>query len=150
VINHKKFHQDISVSSKVIQQFVFQRHISKPKLDHLMGTVPRIRPIFALLEGRWKTKWSQAGVCWRLFNPSKWEADIWGWLEVRRSAMLHYTVNQHPHWACWQYGHSGRTRGWVGVERWQLCLHCKCFVCWIHRWMSANQIRKQQTVILTD
>ena len=21
-------------------------------------------------------------------------------------------------------------------------LHCKCFVCWIHRWMSANQIRK--------
>ncbi len=36
--------------------------------------------------------------------------------------MLHYTVNQRPHWACRQYGHSGGTRGWLGVERWQLCL----------------------------
>ena len=25
-------------------------------------------------------------------------------LEVRRSARLHYTVNQRPHWPCWQYG----------------------------------------------
>ena len=24
--------------------------------------------------------------------------------------MLHYTVNQHPHWACRQYGHSEGTR----------------------------------------
>ena len=39
----------------------------------------------------------------RTCNPSKWEADIWGWLEVRRSARLHYTVNQRPHWACRQY-----------------------------------------------
>ena len=31
--------------------------------------------------------------------------------------MLHYTVNQHPHWACQQYGHSGGTRGWLGVEK---------------------------------
>ena len=54
-------------------------------------------------------------------NPSKWEADIWGWLEVR-SAMLHYTVNQRPYWACRQYGHSGGTRGWLGVERCQLCM----------------------------
>ena len=28
-------------------------------------------------------------------------------LEVRRSTMLLYTVKQHPHWACRQYGHSG-------------------------------------------
>ena len=55
-------------------------------------------------------------------NPSKWEADIWGWLEVRRSAMLHFNERQRPHWACRQYGHTGGTRGWLGVERWQLCL----------------------------
>ena len=36
--------------------------------------------------------------------------------------MLHYTVNQRPHWACRQYGHSGGTRGWLGVQRCQLCL----------------------------
>ena len=64
----------------------------------------------------------QLGRFSRTCNPSKWEADIWGWLEVRRSAMLHYTVNQRPHWACRQYGHSGGTRGWLGVERCQLCL----------------------------
>ena len=29
--------------------------------------------------------------------------------------MLHYTVNQLPHWACRQYGHSGVTWGWLGV-----------------------------------
>ena len=40
----------------------------------------------------------------------------------RRSAMLHYTVNQLPDWACRQYGHSGGTRGWLGVKRCQLCL----------------------------
>ena len=55
-------------------------------------------------------------------NPSKWEADIWGWLEVRRSAMIHFNVHQRPHWACRQYGHTGGTRGWLGVDRWQLCL----------------------------
>jgi hypothetical protein len=31
--------------------------------------------------------------------------------------MLHYTVNQRPHWARRQYGHSGGTLGWLGVER---------------------------------
>ena len=31
--------------------------------------------------------------------------------------MLHYTVNQRPHWACQQYGHSGGTRRWLGVEK---------------------------------
>ena len=36
--------------------------------------------------------------------------------------MLHYTVNQCPHWACRQYGHTGGTRGWLGVEKWQLYL----------------------------
>ena len=65
---------------------------------------------------------SFVGVCCGLCNPSKWEADIWGWVEVRRSAILHYTVNQHLHWACRQYGYTGGTRGWLGVERWQLCL----------------------------
>ena len=44
-------------------------------------------------------------------NPSKWEADIWGWLEVRRSAMLHFNKSQRPHWACQQYGHTGETGG---------------------------------------
>jgi hypothetical protein len=29
-------------------------------------------------------------------------------------------------------------------------LHFKCFVCWIHRWMPANQIQTQLAVILTD
>ena len=32
------------------------------------------------------------------------------WLEVRRSAVLHYTVNQGPHWACQQY--PGMARCW--------------------------------------
>ena len=63
-----------------------------------------------------------AGVCCRPCNPSKWEADIWGWPEVRRSAMIHFNKHQRPHWACRQYGHTGGTRGWLGVERWQLCL----------------------------
>ena len=64
----------------------------------------------------------KAGVCCGPCNPSKWEADIWGWLEVRRSAILHSTVNQPPHWACRQYGHTWGTRGWLGVDRWQLSL----------------------------
>ena len=36
--------------------------------------------------------------------------------------MLHYTVNQCPHWARQQYCHFRETRGWLGVERCQLCL----------------------------
>ena len=31
--------------------------------------------------------------------------------------MLHYTVIQHPHWACHQYGQSGGTQGWLGVKK---------------------------------
>ena len=65
---------------------------------------------------------SELGSFARTCNPSKWEADIWGWLEVRRSAMIHFNEHQRPHWACRQYGHTGGTRGWLGVERWQLCL----------------------------
>ena len=61
-----------------------------------------------------------AGVCCGPCNLSKWEAAIWGWLVVRRSAMLHYTVNQCPHWACQQYGQPGGTREWLGVKRCQL------------------------------
>ena len=72
------------------------------------------------------------GVCCGPCNPSIWEADIWGWLEVRRSAMLHYTVNHHVHWACQQYGHSGGTREWIDVKRCHFCLQAtsciaKCF-----------------------
>ena len=63
-----------------------------------------------------------AGVCCGSCNPSKWEADIWRWLEVRKFAILHYTVNQRLHWACQQYGHSGGTREWLGIQRWQLSL----------------------------
>ena len=36
--------------------------------------------------------------------------------------MLHYTVNQRPHWGCRQYCHSGGTQEWLGVEKCQLCL----------------------------
>ena len=64
----------------------------------------------------------QAVVCCRSCDSRKWLADSWGWLDVRRSAMLHYTVNQHHHWACWQYGHSGGTHGWLSFNICQLCL----------------------------
>ena len=56
-----------------------------------------------------------AGVCCGPCNPSKWEAEFWGWLEVWRPALLCFTVNQRPHWACWQYGFSGGTQGCLGV-----------------------------------
>ena len=51
--------------------------------------------------------------------------------------MPHYTVNQHPRQACKQCDHSGRTQGWLGVERCQLDIgeqqwvtgfHCVCEV----------------------
>ena len=29
-------------------------------------------------------------------------------------------------------------------------MHCKCFVCYIHRGMPVNQIQRQLAVILTD
>ena len=70
----------------------------------------------------YNVSWGLLQVYYRPCNPCKWEADIWGWLEVRRSAMLYYKVNQCPHWACQKCGHSGGTRGWLGVKRWQLCL----------------------------
>ena len=68
----------------------------------------------------WQNTWKLILFCsWPagsiLRGPVIQENDIWGWLEVRRSALLYYTVNQHQHWACWQYGHSGRTQGWQGV-----------------------------------
>ena len=53
-----------------------------------------------------------AGSVWELgpfartCNPSKLEADIWGLLEVRRSAMLHFNECQRPHWylpAVWSH-----------------------------------------------
>jgi hypothetical protein len=61
--------------------------------------------------------------------------------------MLHYTVNQRLHWACRQYGHSGRTWGWLGVKRCQLCLqdtsrnakrHRRAAVChWVSLFMKC-------------
>ena len=56
-INHKKVHQDISIGSKVFHWFVFQRHISKPEISNLWYAVYQRWLIFALLEGRWNTKW---------------------------------------------------------------------------------------------
>ena len=56
------------------------------------------------------------GVCCRPCNPSKWGAEFWGWLEVWRPALLCFTVNRCLHWPCWQYGHSGETKGWLGVR----------------------------------
>ena len=35
---------------------------------------------------------------------------------------LRSSVNQCPYWDHQQYGHSGGNRGWLGVERCQLCL----------------------------
>ena len=93
-------------------------HVNKAATGAELKTLLKPRP-YAFLQLYHCTR---AGVCYGPCNPSKWEADIWGWLEVRRSAMLHYTVNQRPHWACRQYGQPGGTRGWLGVERWQLCL----------------------------
>ena len=66
------------------------------------------------LYGNWPTV---ARTC----NPSNWEADIWGWLEVRRSTMLHYTVNQantvRPSFdhRLWWYRLRRRTLTWPGV-----------------------------------
>ena len=51
----------------------------------------------------------EAGVCGGPCNPSKREAELWGWLEVWRPALLCFTVNQHPHWACWQCPHKFTT-----------------------------------------
>ena len=100
----------------------------------------------------------QAGVCCGPCNPSKWKADIWGWIDVRRSALLHFNKRQRPHWACRQYGHTGWTWGWLGVERWQVCLgdtsrstkyHCRAAVGhWIslcvkcEGWLIAYQLSK--------
>ena len=58
--------------------------------------------------------------------------------DLRPGSMLCYTVNQRPHWACRQYGHSGGTRGWLGVERCQFLLFfgrfedtkCPFKICW--------------------
>ena len=60
------------------------------------------------------------------------EAYIWGWLEVRRSARLDYTVNQCPHWTCQQYGHSEGTQGWlgdIGEQQWVTRFHDEHSVC---------------------
>ena len=53
-----------------------------------------------------------------------------------------YTVG----WNClWRYAFFG---GVFSLGK--ICMHCKCFVCWNHRWMPANQIQRQLGVILTD
>ena len=80
-----------------------------------------------------------AGVCCGPCNPSKWEADIWGWLEVKRSAMLHFNERQPPHWACWEYCHTGGTRRWLGAEWWQLCLRDTSRSAKCHRQAAVGQ-----------
>ena len=60
-------------------------------------------------------------VCCGPCNPSKWKVDIWGWLEVRRSAMLHFNKRQRPHWACRQYGH---TKIEISKQQWVTGFHC--------------------------
>ena len=76
-------------------------------------------------------KWKHCHILlkWWAFHPFELKrchlmtfADIWGWLEVRKSAILHYTVNQHPHWAFRQYGYSKGIQGWLGIEKCQICL----------------------------
>jgi hypothetical protein len=85
--------------------------------QHSLWTAPNAVPA-KLLESEIRAR---AGVCCRPCNPSKWEADIWGWLEVRRSAILHYSEPASEHsfltvWSLWG------NLGWLGVQRWQLCL----------------------------
>ena len=85
-----------------------------------------------------------------------------GWLEVIRSAILHFIVNQRPHWAYWQYGQSGGTWGWLGVERWPTCqrhpavqiaigkqqwvtrFHCVCALCSVSGWLRVYTISCSQ------
>ena len=50
--------------------------------------------------------------------------------------MLHYTVNQHPHWARRQYGHSGGTREWLDERDVN-------FACRIHPAVQSNMGEQQ-------
>ena len=103
-------------------------HVNKAATGAELKTLLKPRP-YAFLQSYHCTR---AGVCCGPCNPSKWEADIWGWLKVRRSAMLHYTVTSvHT-------GHSGRTRGWLGVERCQLCLQVTSHSAKWHRWAAVG------------
>ena len=52
--------------------------------------------------------------------------------------MLHFNERQRPHWACWQYGQTRETRGWLGVERWQLCLWDTSRSTKCHRWAAVG------------
>ena len=83
-----------------------------------------------------------AGVCWGPCNPSKWEADIWGWLEVRRSAI--YFTSQWTS-VCTELADSmvtlqctGGTWGWLGVEKWQLCLQDTSRSAKCHWWAAVG------------
>ena len=54
--------------------------------------------------------------------------------EARRSTQW---ISVHTG-ACWQYGHSGGTGGWLGVEKCQFCLQgTSCSAKW-HRWASVS------------
>ena len=115
VFNRKKIKKDFFFFEIKIQNGQLKKgQIPSPPILNIFW--PKLHELVLRLIGL-----IEAGVCCGPCNPSKWEADFWGWLEVRRSARLHYTVNQRPHWACRQYGHPGGTRGWLGVERYQLC-----------------------------
>ena len=75
----------------------------------------------------------KAGVFCGPSNPSKWEAEIWGWLEVRRSATLQYTVNQRTEVRFASFLSSGFTTVINPPER-KLAKHtsvqCPHWACW--------------------
>ena len=100
---------------------LFHVHLKADNVDYLKKPLWKKNFFWIFLQSTHQVD-MKLGPFARTCNPSKWEADIWGWLEVRRSAMLHFNERQRPHWACRQYGHTGGTRRWLGVERWQLCL----------------------------
>ena len=73
-----------------------------------------------------------SGVCCEPCNPSKWEAEFWGWLEVWRPA-----VKQRTHWACWwQYGHPGGTKGWLGV--WKRAIWAAWYIQQLKALLASN------------
>ena len=55
------------------------------------------------------------------------EAEFWGWLEVWRPALLCFTVNQRPHWACLTVWSLWRN---PGMDRYQRKSNLSC---WIHQ-----------------
>ena len=82
-----------------------------------------------------------AGVCCRPCNPSKWEADIWGWhLRMTWGQEVCYALlHSKPAFVlgCRQYCLIGGTWGWLGVERCQLCLQDTYRGAKWHQWATV-------------